>query len=1020
MTGLAQTEQFLIMKRLLLWILLSVLVAPLALATTNYINNGVVSVMSPPMIAPQIDASNFVNNGLFYITNVYGNLVQPPLPYETWNTRNWTNANRMAGDSGFRFDYFDSVGGTNGWSANFQNAGNVSDTNANIFGSVYVRVFATNINNKGTMTISGPGLMTLNGKTMDLTRGTLGAVGNETNDLAGVRDLYWGVGPGTNIFSSPSAGASAQSFPVLVTDIQFPLAGPPFYGRTFQFLQFTNPCGTNIICTNGYTAYVTTRPVFLNGTNFIATDVLFLRQTNPAISTDVRFASFGQGAERFIQWQALQTNRVNGVVTTNRLFLTDTIGDWFFPPFLVQTPEPVFSYTLLAAARFRPSNYSITHAAPSGYDTLPTIAPTVLDPSIFNGTNVSTLTDVAWAATITAAAFPPEPTISNPAWTNVPGRIEITASGTNSYLNLTRTLIDGESYLLLSSTNHFVGCTNAAIKSPVSDIYLSSTNGSMAISNLTTPFVPRMEGVIQAWSGRWMNVTAQGVGTFYTVTMIDSALAEKVPSQIQNLSLRSTNLLIGDALNVFGSLLLDTSFLTISTNAVRAPTPNGELNLTSGDLWWSGSLPRLQCLTNLGKISSVNSIYFGSNSISPPWFSGIFEGPYQSMVTHGLISSVGCSIWAKYFEASGTNDTGTGPLTLQADSAIVTNGAFLVSDADITFTCGSLLISNQLLEAGRSISLTVTNYLDDGSLTNSVNTISNQNTWTVGGGINLWLLPPEASLLATTVTNTAFLNAPVDNNWAAQDFGGSPSGFVNNAALGRLILNGQDDGSLFNFFRTGPTNALYVDLLELKGATINADSVGNFIGVNIDTNFTIYYGDAIVAGHSIAEKLNGKHGLADTNGGRFVWVSNYNTGFFSSTNVTYTDGSVHRLNRALVYSCSIDSNGQPYPPTGGVNATCDGTILKPDPIPVLTPASLILTAITVTETNPPGRSIVLSWNTIPLSSNYLYSSPSLLSATNWQLVTSFLSADVLGGQATVRDAIKTNGPHYYRVRALSP
>jgi hypothetical protein len=149
-------------------------------------------------------------------------------------------------------------------------------------------------------------------------------------------------------------------------------------------------------------------------------------------------------------------------------------------------------------------------------------------------------------------------------------------------------------------------------------------------------------------------------------------------------------------------------------------------------------------------------------------------------------------------------------------------------------------------------------------------------------------------------------------------------------------------------------------------------------------------------------------------------VSNYNTGFFSSTNVTYTDGSVHRLNRALVYSCNIDSNGQPYPPTGGVNATCDGTILKPNPIPVLTPASLILTATTVTETNPPGRSIVLSWNTIPLSSNYLYSSPSLLSATNWQLVTSFLSADVLGGHATVRDAIKTNGPHYYRVRALSP
>lgn len=1009
------------MKRLLLWILLSVLVAPLALATTNYINNGVVSVISPPMIAPQIDASNFVNNGTFYITNVYGNTVQPPLPYETWNTRNWTNANRMAGDSGFRFDYFDSVGGTNGWAANFQNAGNVNETNANIFGSTYVRVFATNINNKGTMTVSGPGLMTLNGKTIDLTRGTLGAVGNETNDLAGVRDLYWGIG--NSLSGGFFTANTAQSSPMLATTIQFPLAGPPFYGQTFQFLQFTNACGTNSICTNGYTAYVTTNQVFINGAFNSAINVLFLRQTNPAISTDVRFANFGSpGVEKIIQWQALQTNRVSGVVTTNRLFLTDTFGQWFFPPFLVQTPAPIFSYTLFAAARFRPSNYSITHAAPFGYDTLPTLSPLLLDPLTFAGTNTSTTfsTNVGWAATITAAAFPPEPTISGTAWTNVPGRIEITASGPTSYLDLTRTLIDGESYLLLSSTNHFVGSTNAVIKSPVSDIYLSSTNGNMAISNLTTPFVPRMEGVIQVWSGRFTNVTAQGVGTLYTVTMVDSALVAKAPSQIQNLSLRSTNLLIGDALNVFGSLLLDTSFLTISTNALHAPTPYGELNLTSGDLWWSASLPKLQCLTNFGKISSVNSIYFGSNSISPPWFSGIFEGPYSNMVTHGPITSVGCSIWARYFEASGTNDTGIGPLTLQADSAIVTNGAFFVNDADITFTCGRLFIEGQVLQAGRSISLTVTNSLDDGSLSNSVNVVSNQNTWTVGGGINLWLLPPEASLLATTVTNTAFPNAPVDDYWAGKDYGSSPSGFENNAALGRLILDGQDEGSLFNFFRTGLTNALYVDLLELKDATTNADSVGNFVGVNIDTNFTVYYGDATVAGHSIAEKLNGKYGLAGTNGGRFSWVSNYNTGFFSSTNVTYTDGSVHRLNRALVYSCTIDSNGQPYPPTGGANATCDGTILKPNPVPVLTPASLMLTAMTVTETNPPGRSIVLSWNTIPLSSNYLYTSPSLSSATNWQLVTSFLSADILGGQATVRDSIKTNGPHYYRVRVLSP
>ena len=90
-------------------------------------------------------------------------------------------------------------------------------------------------------------------------------------------------------------------------------------------------------------------------------------------------------------------------------------------------------------------------------------------------------------------------------------------------------------------------------------------------------------------------------------------MVAQAPSQIQNLSLRSTNLLISDALNVFGSLLLDTLRLTISTNAAHAPTPYGELNLTSGDLWWSPSLPKLQYLTNFGKISSINSIYFGGS-----------------------------------------------------------------------------------------------------------------------------------------------------------------------------------------------------------------------------------------------------------------------------------------------------------------------------------------------------------------------------------------------------------------------
>jgi len=1004
MIAATQHEGFPTMKRLCLSSFLSVLLAPAALATTNYINYDTVTILAPPGVAPQIDASNFVNYGIFYVTNNYGGGFQPPLPYQTWNTRNWTNANRIAGNSGFRFNYFDSVGQTNGPSATFQNAVNVNNTNANIFGTYYLRVEATNINNKGTMAIGGLGLMTLDGKHIDLTRGVFGALGNDTNDLAGVRDLYWGVGEDIGGIT----GSTTVQNSMLVTTIAFPPVGPPTYAQVFQSLLFTNACGTNAVCTNGFTAYIQTNQVFFHGAIHDAINVLFLRQTNPAITTDVRFDSFGSpGADKMIQWRAFLTNRVTGAVTTNRLFLTDTFGSWFFPPFLVLTPSQV----PYAADRFRPVNYSITHAPPFGYDQLPTLPPRLIDPLTFSGTNFPALsTNTAWAATLSAAAFPPDPTISGSTWTNVSGRIEIKADGPGSYLNMTRTLMDGQSYLLLSATNHFVGSTNAAIVSPVTDVYLSSTNGMMAISNLTLPHCPRMEGQIQVMSARWTNATAAGLGRLYTVTMVDSALNERPPARIQNLSLHSTNVLIGDALNVFDNLLIDAERITISTNAGNAPTPYGELNLTSGDTLWSPNLPRLQYLTNYGRISCSNSIFFSSNTI-PPWFSGAADGPYEALVTHGHISSVGCSIWAKYFEASGTNDTSTSPLTVQADSAIVTNGLFLATDAAISITSGSLYISNQVLQAGREITLAVSDFLDDGSLNISVDMVTNKNVWTVGGGINLSMFPTNgASLLATTITNNAFGNADPNNTWAGVDYGPDPRGFVNNAALGQLILNGQDSGSIFTFVQPNPdpTNAtaLYVDLLELKGATAAADSSVNLVGVSLQTNFTIYYGDAVWNGTSIAEQINGRYSYLGTNGGRFVWVSNYNTGFFSSTNVTYTDGSgMHRLNRALVTSCTIDSNGNGTP-----------NCLDPNPVPVFTPAMVALKA---TFIDKPLRSVVLSWNTVPRASNFLYGTWSLPPTTDWQLITQFLSS-ATSTQVTMTNVIQGSGPLYYRVGVLSP
>ena len=71
------------------------------------------------------------------------------------------------------------------------------------------------------MAVSGPGLMTLDGKNIDLTRGTLGAVGNETNDLAGSAGSLLGYRQFDlqRLLYCPTV----QSSPMLVTTIQFPL-----------------------------------------------------------------------------------------------------------------------------------------------------------------------------------------------------------------------------------------------------------------------------------------------------------------------------------------------------------------------------------------------------------------------------------------------------------------------------------------------------------------------------------------------------------------------------------------------------------------------------------------------------------------------------------------------------------------------------------------------------------------------------------------------------------------------------
>ena len=211
-----------------------------------------------------------------------------------------------------------------------------------------------------------------------------------------------------------------------------------------------------------------------------------------------------------------------------------------------------------------------------------------------------------------------------------------------------------------------------------------------------------------------------------------------------------------------------------------------------------------------------------------------------------------------------------------------------------------------------------------------------------------------------------------------------------------MILDGGSPGSSFIFNAPTGNNALYVDYLEFRNYMTNFDSGGNLANLYFGPGMKIYYAQLIINGVSWAEKLNGK------NGGGLNWVSSY-AGAFSSTNLVYPDGTTNLLNAALVQSCDLDSNGNGIP-------NCL------DQAPVLVPSQIALAAVL---TNAPQRKVVLSWNSIPYSTNSVFFKPSL-TATNWQLLTNFVLGSA-GGRQRIVDPVTPVG-RFYRVRvdAASP
>src|SRR6185369_6455826 len=93
-------------RQFLVAVLLSLTSALVASAATVplYVNTSPVHITMRPQVAPQIDATAFVNRSEFEIDDIYGS----GLPYHTLNTLFFTNTSSgmIWGFPGYRFDFF--------------------------------------------------------------------------------------------------------------------------------------------------------------------------------------------------------------------------------------------------------------------------------------------------------------------------------------------------------------------------------------------------------------------------------------------------------------------------------------------------------------------------------------------------------------------------------------------------------------------------------------------------------------------------------------------------------------------------------------------------------------------------------------------------------------------------------------------------------------------------------------------------------------------------------------------------
>jgi hypothetical protein len=894
---------------LLFLISLGLMLAPgraQAQAQSTYLNLGTVTT------APQIDATNFVNKGLFDIETA-------PNPFFTTSTLNYTNTGEMVASVGWEFDFGPLPSGGRGLAANFYNGPYNGTTGNGLIESVsglvenpsaaplfaypvgYLLVSATNIVNKGALVADAASQINLTGTNVNLSRSyvyiePVGAIGsiNATNFTpdSSIYDLYWAI-------------VSQQRFDGAAVWDGATVTLPP------GGFQVTEPCGTVAPGTllsfsptlADYTNYAAqygtvtiTNDDGSTGTDIIASntmyEAIFVVTADPNITPADGFSPSVGGTENF---EAASVE------------LSSSYGDLLS---IVDTLAPLGAQALLPNADLDPASpcygaYGITYR-PTNYlvERIPISlgspgeGPPPADIFFQPGfTNPVPAVLTGYSCLVDNQAFEP-PANPNPlsnasAITNLPGRINISAAS----LDLSDTVIRGEGEVVVNSSQ-FINSQNASVDCENLSFNLGATNGFLSVTNLVPPGVERFHGTVSMISAVWTNYTfvvltnnyaavlvTNGTGTnavvgtnyvlspltnivqasLYAFTVDASRLESTAPVTVYDMHLQSTNMTIYDSMNVVESFLLSGPSFTLNGNlsfpgtSPLNPISQTPFVVTPIQNWVYTMAPNLRYFTNNAVLTIANDAHFGD------------DGPtnYRAFVNNGSIIANDQTIDSAYLLINNAlNESGIGDFSAVVGSAVLSNSLISAMD-DVDIAGNTNFVTGCVLSADGAFNFLITNSFSDGG-------VGAGNSWNCENGFNLWVKPQTGDLWGTTMTTASYGFEEVDHIWAGADRGPNGAGFTNNASLGALVLSPQSYSApalpLFYFFGAGLSNGMYVGTLDLSQMGTNGANLNQMIA--IDPSLTIYFANALL-GFSPPGGATANQYLDGQFGGHLRWVKNF-------------------------------------------------------------------------------------------------------------------------------------------------